>query len=156
MVRTTPRAQAISELSTFIALHDSDSSGSDSDDSLDKAIDFLDILSSLRYIQQTRPVCDVQEHDFTYKCSWFLRQPDVDFHKNFRMYHAEFNELAGMISSDRVFISTGNKPQAPPSFQLLVAIYRMGHEGDGCSAFQVHEKFGIGGKFPLSSCSERN
>lgn len=53
-----------------------------------------------------------------------------------------FNE----IKEDPVFQNQSRNPQAPIEYQLMVALYRFGHHGNGGSAKAVARTFQISGR----------
>jgi hypothetical protein len=65
------------------------------------------------------------------------------------MDHNGFNMVLGYIKEDPVFRSNSRNPQAPVEYQLMFALARSGHYGNGMSVHSVAQTFRIAGQYAL-------
>ena len=61
----------------------------------------------------------------------------------FRMTHPQLLHLVSFFSDDIAFVSTVNKPQAPPLYQIGITVYRLAHGNDVRS---IARTFGVSGE----------
>jgi len=72
----------------------------------------------------------------------------------FRMDHPTLLQVVHFFKNDIVFMSFGPKPQAPPLYQIGVAIYRLAHGHDVRS---ISRTFSISGElFSVSACNSHS
>ena len=110
-------------------------------------VDFLDTIESSRYLRRERPDTDRRSLHWTRNGRRLLyNTPEPDFRRHFRMSTEQFGAVHNRIKDDIVFVSAGKKPQAPSTYQLLVALYRFTHDGNSASAFEAGRKFGCSGE----------
>ncbi|ODO07785.1 hypothetical protein I350_03364 [Cryptococcus amylolentus CBS 6273] len=67
----------------------------------------------------------------------------TDFHQRFRLTPSEFTGLLELIKHHPIFHTGGPCKQAPPMYQLSVALYRLGHNGSGANMNGVSHTFGV-------------
>ncbi|ODN87452.1 hypothetical protein L198_07079 [Cryptococcus wingfieldii CBS 7118] len=67
----------------------------------------------------------------------------TDFRQRFRLTPSEFTGLLELIKHHPIFQTGGPRKQAPPMYQLSVALYRLGHDGSGANMNGVGHTFGV-------------
>ncbi|OCF32668.1 hypothetical protein I316_05589 [Kwoniella heveanensis BCC8398] len=71
------------------------------------------------------------------------KTPPEDFRRNMRISYYEFHTLLNLIKDNPIFQFKAGRPQAEPIYQLTVALYRLGTNGNGANAFYMADKFEI-------------
>jgi hypothetical protein len=64
----------------------------------------------------------------------------------FRVDHNGFHRILEYIKDDPVFRNNSRSPQTAVEYQLMVALSRFGHNGNGISIHSVAQTFRISGK----------
>ena len=116
-------------------------------------VDFWHMIELDRYLRRERPDKDWRSLHRTRNGRRLLyNTPQPDFRRHFGMLTKQVGAVHNRIKDDPVFVSAGKKPQAPSTYQLLVALYRFTHDGNSASAFKAGRKFGCSGE-RLQRCS---
>lgn len=145
MVRFSPRQQVLRELrQAFIPLVLL-SSDPLSDPDVESLIYLYELAQADRYLQRQRDAADRRIAHWLATCTRHLAEPPQDFRKLLRVSRSQFIAIFSKIKDDPVFQSKGEKPQAPPVFQFMVALYRFTHNGNAASAYNVGRLFSCAG-----------
>ena len=104
------------------------------------------ILRARRYLTRPSIYRMPRPHHPWRRLQELWRARDEDFKRNFRLTRVEFAYLFRLIQDDEVFESAGPAKQFPVRYQLMVALWRLAHNGNSASAAQIADKFHISGK----------
>lgn len=78
-----------------------------------------------------------------------LDVPATDFRREFCVSRDTFYDIVSLVRMDPVYaVQPRGRPQASVEFQVAVALWRVTHNGDGCSVVTVARTFGCAGEFP--------
>jgi hypothetical protein len=70
--------------------------------------------------------------------------PEPEFHQVTCTSRQGFISLLGLIQENPVFYNNSACPQTSPTWQLAVALARLGQNGNGASIGQIQRIFGVG------------
>jgi hypothetical protein len=145
MGRTGPRPKRIATLEQRAVIASVMESDSEDEDITDVSMMDLKSTLSTRYLSRPALYNQIRHRNWQLAIDKLLAQEDEYFRRDLRLTPSEFTYLLGLIGDHPIFMSTGRRPQAPPQYQLALALYRFLHDGNASSAFQIGNKFQIGG-----------
>jgi hypothetical protein len=99
-----------------------------------------DVLSH-RYLYAARSI-PKSEGTFKLMKNWKNNFPDI-FRSYMRMSPECFDALHHTIGDDTVFQNESQNEQMPVDHQLMIALYRFGHFGNGASVTKIANYFGV-------------
>ena len=148
MVRYAERQRLLSALRTALELQIIITPGNPSEDPFTRALaDQYQAVFAQRYLHPRRPDGERRTSQWKVRCQQLLHlTPAADFRRHFRMTKEQFYFIHERILNDPIFVSQGKKPQACSAYQLLMALHRFTHYGNGSSAFESGQKFGCSGE----------
>lgn len=88
---------------------------------------FYTTVSQSRYVQRPRQYSVVRNWNWDARIDCIHQLPERDVKRKLRVSYQEFHSILDLIKDNNVFISQGPRKQAPPLYQLTVALYRFGH-----------------------------
>lgn len=106
---------------------------------------FYTTVSQSRYLKRPHQYSVVRNRNWNARIDCIHQLPERDFKRKLRVSYQEFHSILDLIKDSNVFISQGPRKQAPPLYQLTVALYRFGHEGNSCNAYEIGHNFDISG-----------
>lgn len=104
---------------------------------------FYTTVSQSRYLKRPHQYSVVRNRNWNARIDCIHQLPERDFKRKLRVSYQEFHSILDLIKDSNVFISQGPRKQAPPLYQLTVALYRFGHEGNSCNAYEIGHNFDI-------------
>jgi hypothetical protein len=136
MPRVSERQEFMRELEWIVAFAIVD----DDVELLQDAVHMYTLVDESRYFCE-RSIRDRQD---TFFLQVFPNLSDGQFRSMFRTTRRGLHVLGTLIQQHPVFINNSTFKQAHPTWQLAIALYRFGHNGNGANVIDLSARFGIG------------
>ncbi|MBW0560590.1 hypothetical protein O181_100305 [Austropuccinia psidii MF-1] len=135
-----PKAsQRLPLLQTLNSLQLIDALNSKSDPDIQEDIVLLEMITSQRYINP----CRRYPSHYMYTTNDLQKLSSEKFQKLCRTMHESFEKLVSQIQADTTFQDSFQNKQCNPAIQLVVALLRLGSNGNGATLGKIGILFGI-------------